>query len=53
MKAGDVEQNVSEAILGNDKSVALSHIEPLNLARQLDNARLFRYEHGTGRRSIN
>ena len=26
-----------------DKSVALGNIEPFNLARQLDNARLFRY----------
>src|SRR5215467_2440259 len=43
MKAGDVQENVSEPIVGNDKSVALSHIEPFNLARQLDNARLFRY----------
>jgi hypothetical protein len=43
MKAGDVQENVSKAIVGNDKSVALSHIEPFNPARQLDNARLFRY----------
>ena len=33
MKTGDVQENVSKAIVGNDKSVALSHIEPFNLAR--------------------
>ena len=29
MKAGDVQENVSKAIVGNDKC----HIEPFNLAR--------------------
>jgi hypothetical protein len=50
MKAGDVQENVSKAIVGSDKSVALSHIEPFNLARQLDNARLFRYPAARQRR---
>src|SRR5215471_6438113 len=50
MKAGDVQENVSKAIVGNDKSIALSHIEPFNLARQLDNARLFRYSAARQRR---
>jgi hypothetical protein len=50
MKAGDVRENVSKAIVGSDKSVSLSHIEPFNLARQLDDARLFRYPAARQRR---
>ena len=50
MEAGDVQENVSEPIVGNDKSVALGHIEPFDQARQLDNARLFRYPAARQRR---
>src|SRR5215475_150854 len=50
MKAGDVQENVSKPIVGNDKSVALGHIEPFDLARQFDNARLSRYPAARQRR---
>jgi hypothetical protein len=52
MQAGDVQENVSKAVVGNDKSIALSQIEPFNLARQLDNARLFRYSAARQRRRV-
>ena len=36
-KAGHVQKNVSEPIVGNDESISLGRIEPFNGARDLEN----------------